>query len=72
MNETLKTVPEVAKLLQLSDSYVYAKIASGEFPHYKIGGAVRISDAQIEEYLQRSRRGPALVAVKPLKNLRFD
>jgi len=67
----LLTVTEISKRLRLSAAFVYARIADGSMPHYKIGGAVRVSEQQLAAYLASAERGPnhVRVSVKPLKNL---
>jgi excisionase family DNA binding protein len=68
---TLLTVKQVAAALQLSASKVYELLAKGTLPRYKIGGAVRIAQADLDEYLRgcRDERRPAR-RVKPL-SLRY-
>lgn len=55
---TLRTVMETARQLALSRSSVYELIRTGALPHYRLGGAIRISSADIESYLAGCRRGP--------------
>jgi excisionase family DNA binding protein len=50
-------VKAVAQRLALSISAVYALLESGRLPHYKIGGAIRVSEDQLKEYLDSCRRG---------------
>lgn len=57
MTDILMTVPEVAAFLKLSEASVYAKVAEGSMPHYKLGGAIRFSMEQIEHYLGKNQRG---------------
>lgn len=65
-------IDEVADLLKLSDAWVYARIADGTLPHFKLKGAIRISETQLQEYLARSEQGSSRVSVKPLKNLTLN
>ena len=44
-------VKRVAERLSLSVSAVYALIESGALPHYKIGGAIRVSEDQLKRFL---------------------
>lgn len=57
------TVKEVAEILNLSPDTVYLKINAGELPHYKLDdrarGRIRISEKQLEEYLE-SRKNKAV------------
>ncbi len=67
----LMTVSEVAERMRISVSSVYVKVADGSLPHYKIGGAVRISEVQLASYLAskergKMRRAPAPVTLKHL------
>ena len=45
----------VAERLDLSVRSVQRLIASGQLPAFKIGGAVRVSDADLEQLIARSR-----------------
>lgn len=49
-------VKEVAERLALSESKIYQLVRSGELPHYKIGGAVRVSEEQLLDFLTASKR----------------
>src|SRR5687768_7721130 len=58
--ERLLKVPEVAELLGCSPSFVYNSIADGSLKHYRLGkgqGGIRVSQEQIDEYLQSAERG---------------
>ena len=50
-------VRDIAKRLALSESKVYQLIRSGELPHYKLGGALRVSEEQLMDYLVASQKG---------------
>ena len=50
------TVKNVADELALSISAVYALIERGELPHYRIGGAIRIADEHLSEFLASKER----------------
>jgi excisionase family DNA binding protein len=66
----LMTVPEVARLLRLSDAAVYALCRSGQLPHHRLGqgkSAIRINKADVVAYLQGSKRG-ATPASSPLSS----
>ena len=49
------TVRETAKRLTISLSSAYDLIHSGELPHYRIGGAIRISEADFQDFLAAAR-----------------
>lgn len=61
------TVEDVAGMLHVSKSGVYALIKSGGIDFYKVGRKIRFTDAQVRDYIDRSgkamrpseRRGPA-------------
>ena len=55
----LLTVAEVAAILRLDESSVYALAASGELPRYKVGpknGGVRIAREDVDAYLTECRQ----------------
>lgn len=55
------TVKNVADKLAMSISAVYALIERGELPHYRIGGAIRIGDEHLSEFLaSKEKRGREL------------
>lgn len=58
----LLTVKQVAKRLNVSLSSVYELIHDGALTSYRIGrngGAIRVSDDDLEVYLAKSRTGEA-------------
>lgn len=67
-------VKELAQRLSLSRSQVYRLIASGELPHHKIRGAVRVSEEQLSDYLAGTKRERGKVSTtrrSPRPQLRF-
>ncbi len=50
-------VSQVAELLSCSVGTVYQLIESGKLGHHRCPG-VRVSDEQIKDYLESTRRGP--------------
>jgi excisionase family DNA binding protein len=52
----LLTVRQVAQRLALSESCVYAKLADGSISHYRLGGALRVSEAQLSDFLEKTKR----------------
>jgi excisionase family DNA binding protein len=55
----MRKVSEVASRLNLSPSKIYELIETGKLGHYRIDGAIRISDDQIGAFLETARREPA-------------
>ena len=51
----LMTVGEVARYLRLSDRQVRRLIAGGELTVLRLGTAIRISELDLHEFLERSR-----------------
>jgi excisionase family DNA binding protein len=54
--EMLKKVTEVAKQLSLSISKTYELVECGEIGCHRMGGAIRISEEQVAEYLESTKR----------------
>lgn len=55
------TVPEVAERLRVAVSTVYALVESGKLGAFRIGpndGAIRVSEQQLEAYLNACRSLP--------------
>jgi excisionase family DNA binding protein len=72
---TMYKVAEVAARLKCSPSFVYEVIANGELQHYRLGkgqGGIRVSEAQLEQFLEGRERGtdPTLRPNKPAKRFR--
>jgi excisionase family DNA binding protein len=44
-------VKTVAERLSLSISKVYELIEKGQLGHYRLGGAIRVSETQLKDYL---------------------
>ncbi len=49
-------VKDVADRLSLSPSKVYRLIENREIAHHRIGGAIRVTEEQIAEYLADTKR----------------
>jgi len=49
-------VKQVAERLNLSESKVYELVERGEMPHHRFGGAIRVSEEQVAEYLEATKR----------------
>ncbi len=61
-NLTMKhhTVAQVAELMTVNHNTVRALIKRGDLPAVKFGGAIRIAEADLVEYLERQQiRQPA-------------
>lgn len=52
----MMSVKEVSARLSVSISKVYKLVEKRELAYHRIGGAIRISEDQIREYLQGTRR----------------
>lgn len=72
-------VKQVAERLNLSESKVYEMLERGELPHHRFGGAIRVSEDQIAEFLEetkRERREPESRSRRPrralLKHIRLS
>ena len=50
-------VTDVAKRLNCSIATVYQLVESKRLPHYRCPG-IRVSEAQLTEFLETTRRGP--------------
>ena len=58
----LLTVKDVASRLNVSQSCIYQLVETGKIPHHRIGvgrGAIRFTEDDIAEYLDRNRSQPA-------------
>jgi len=53
----MKTVGETAKALRVSIGVIYREIARKRLSCYRIGGAIRISEEQLQDYLNASAVG---------------
>jgi excisionase family DNA binding protein len=49
------TISEVAAYLSIKQKTIYAKVAAGEIPHYRIGRLVRFRLDEIDEWLMGCR-----------------
>lgn len=56
----LMSVEDVARRLNVSDSFVYSLVANGRLKHYRLGkgqGGIRVSEAQLAAFLADTERG---------------
>ena len=54
--EAFYTIPEVAKMVGVGEQHIYRVTRSGELGSYKIGRMVRISQAQLDQWLGGKRQ----------------
>lgn len=54
---SLLTTKQVAERLHVSRPVVSRLCSSGQLAHHRIGSSLRISEADLEAYLARTRRG---------------
>jgi excisionase family DNA binding protein len=52
-------VAEVAQRLRLSQSKVYELIDCQKLGHHRLDGAIRVTEAQLQSYLDDTRQEPA-------------
>jgi excisionase family DNA binding protein len=57
MVESLIDIKELEKRWQLPRSWLYAQAAKGYLPHYKCGKYLRFKVSEVEEWLEKHRRG---------------
>jgi excisionase family DNA binding protein len=47
---------EIAKILKLSEPYIYKLISRGAMPHFRFGRAVRVAREDLENYFATRRQ----------------
>ena len=57
--ETILTIPQVAKYLQLSKSKAYYLVKRNEIPHIRIGRNVRVLEGDLVKWIQRMKNNPS-------------
>lgn len=50
------TIPEVAEMLKLTPDHIYRVTASGELGYFKVGRMKRITQEQLDKWLESKRR----------------
>lgn len=55
----LLTISEISSYLSIKQKTLYAKVESGEIPHYRIGHLVRFRLDEVNAWLEGCRRGDA-------------
>ena len=53
--EKLYTVEQVAEILQMKMNSIYRYIYRNQLKHHKVGGAIRISESQLKEFLEKGK-----------------
>jgi excisionase family DNA binding protein len=56
--EPLLTVRRVAQLLGVSTAAVYARCGNGTLRHTRVGSAIRVALADLEEFVEERSKGP--------------
>ncbi len=51
MTDNILTPNQLAEKLSVSKSWIYKKVVSRILPHFRIGGLVRFSEKEINEWL---------------------
>jgi len=54
---TLMTIKDLSNYMNIKAKTIYAKVESGEIPHYKIGGLIRFKKEEIDKWLDGCRNG---------------
>jgi excisionase family DNA binding protein len=57
MLESLIDIKELEKRTQLPRSWLYNQAARGYLPHYKCGKYLRFKISEVDEWLEKHRRG---------------
>jgi excisionase family DNA binding protein len=55
VEETYYTLPEIAEKLKVSRRTVYRWVQGKELPAYKLGGEFRITERDLERFLEERR-----------------
>lgn len=67
-NPDLMNVEDVARRLKVSPSFIYQAVAEGRLKHFRLGkgqGGLRVSEEQLEVFLEAQERGGPSVAEVP-------
>lgn len=68
--ERLLTVAEVQRLLQVSRSFVYEKVARGDIEHVRLGHKLRFETEAIKRYIEKNRSTAPRATVLPIAGAR--
>jgi excisionase family DNA binding protein len=55
----LMTAQQVAELLEVDPSWIYAETRAGRFPHVRVGRYRRFKLSAVERWIEDHERGPA-------------
>jgi excisionase family DNA binding protein len=66
------TVPQAAKLLQLSENTVYSLISQNAIPHTRFGKLIRIPRWGLMQFIAQSSGAPLPVAFVPQASVDVD
>ena len=55
----LMTAQQVAELLEVDPSWIYAETRAGRFPHVRLGRYRRFKLSAVERWIEDHERGPA-------------
>lgn len=53
LEDTILTIPEVARYLKISKSKIYRLVSKNEIPHIKIGRNVRIRQTDLRIWVEK-------------------
>lgn len=57
MIDNILTLQELKKKLKTSSSWIYKKVRANIIPHYRVGGLIRFSEKEIDNWLQSHHVG---------------
>ncbi|ELP34640.1 MULTISPECIES: helix-turn-helix domain-containing protein [Rhodopirellula] len=60
----LLTVKEVSQRLKISASLAYSLIAKGDLPSYQIGSCRRVSEEDLDRFLDERRHEPTQLPIR--------
>jgi excisionase family DNA binding protein len=59
MDDGFLTIQEVSEWLRVKPSTLYAKVESGDIPHYKVGRLVRFKREDVDDWMEKHRQDPS-------------
>lgn len=68
----LLTVKQVQEKLNVSNALVYRLIEKGEIASHRIGSSIRISEEDLQDYLERTKRGRSGVILRNNNNVQLN
>lgn len=54
------TIPEAAKIMRVSKTWLYKKAKAGVVPHFRVGGIIRFTKKDIDEWMNAHKCKGAL------------